>query len=89
MKILLSSKGEFEGMEGKDSPTPEWCPDFGPAERHPGTAEIQPSEPVCLYVAYNINLNTPALPGQRACGAQQENRLIGGDCAIARPRAEN
>ncbi len=52
-------KGEFEGMKDKIQ-TPEWKPDFGPAQLHPtaGATAVGARMPL---VAYNINLNTANL----------------------------
>lgn len=52
-------KGEFEGLKEKMQ-SPEWKPDFGPAEPHPtaGATVIGARMPL---VAYNVNLNTDKL----------------------------
>jgi glutamate formiminotransferase len=49
-------KGEFEGLPEKMK-TPEWRPDFGPAERHPTAGAVAIGARMPL-IAFNVNLNT-------------------------------
>lgn len=49
-------KGEFEGMAEKIK-SPEWNPDFGPAEIHP-TAGVTAVGARMPLVAFNVNLDT-------------------------------
>ncbi|EYE89521.1 glutamate formiminotransferase [Fervidicella metallireducens AeB] len=49
-------KGEFEGMAEKIK-SPEWTPDFGPAEIHP-TAGVTAVGARMPLVAFNVNLDT-------------------------------
>jgi glutamate formiminotransferase len=52
-------RGEFEGLAAKMS-SPDWIPDFGPAQPHPsaGASVIGARMPL---IAYNINLATDRL----------------------------
>ena len=52
-------RGEFEGLARKMS-SPDWAPDFGPAQPHPsaGASVVGARMPL---IAYNINLDTDRL----------------------------
>ena len=52
-------KGEFEGLTEKMQ-SPEWKPDFGPAERHPTAGAVAIGARIPL-IAFNVNLNTDKL----------------------------
>lgn len=49
-------RGEFEGLAEKMR-APEWKPDFGPAEPHPGAGAVAIGARKAL-IAYNVNLET-------------------------------
>jgi glutamate formiminotransferase / 5-formyltetrahydrofolate cyclo-ligase len=60
-------RGEFEGLAAKMA-SPEWAPDYGPAQPHPsaGASVIGARMPL---IAYNINLNTDRLDVARKIAA--------------------